>query len=62
MRMAQTRRQEETVNQIVGRKPSGNERQARLVPTCMQAPTWALVHIRDEAQDDPSPEPLCDNV
>jgi hypothetical protein len=22
----------------------------------------ALVHIRDEAQDDPSPEPLCDNV
>jgi len=22
----------------------------------------ALVHIRDEAQDDPSPEPLCDNA
>ena len=39
MRMAQMRRQEETVNQIVGRKPSGNERQARLVPTCMQSPT-----------------------
>jgi hypothetical protein len=36
---AQMRRQEETVNQIVGRKPSGNERQARLVPTCMHAPT-----------------------
>jgi hypothetical protein len=37
--MAQMRRQEETVNQIVGRKPSGNERQARLAPTCTQAPT-----------------------
>jgi hypothetical protein len=22
----------------------------------------ALVHIRDEAQDEPSPETLCDNV
>jgi hypothetical protein len=22
----------------------------------------ALAHIRAEAQDDPSPEPLCDNV
>jgi hypothetical protein len=39
MRMAQMRRQEETVNQIVGRKPSGNERQTRLAPTCMQTPT-----------------------
>ena len=24
--------------------------------------TWALVHIRDEAQDDPSPETLCDSA
>jgi transposase len=32
------------------------------VPVDREQEVEALVHIRDEAQDDPSPEPLCDNV